>query len=161
MADADLFRLFEAARWAPSSSNQQPWRLLYAKRDTPDWALFFDPLFDGNKSWACNASVLVALVSKRMIDAKGDKPARENYNHTLDTGAAWACLALQASMMGWTAHAVGGFDVPRAIADLGIPDDHRMEVMIAIGRYQAPDAPHKPNGRSPQASFVRAGPFAR
>ena len=52
-----------------------------------------------------------------MIAAKDDKPARENYNHSLDTGAAWGYLALQASMMGWAAHAMGGFDVPRAIAD--------------------------------------------
>jgi nitroreductase len=161
ISDTDLATLFEAARWAPSSSNQQPWRFLYARRDSPDWALFFDPLFDGNKGWASSASALIAIASKRTIPAKGDKPARENYNHSFDTGAAWACLALQASLMGWSAHAMGGFDVPRAIADLGMPDDYRLECIVAVGRYQAPaDDPARPNQRSPQAAFVRAGRFA-
>ena len=156
--DADLATLFEAARWAPSSSNQQPWRFLYAKRDTPDWALFFDPLADGNKAWAKDTSALIAIVSKRKIAAKGDRPERENYNHSFDTGAAWAYLALQASLLGWHAHAMGGFDVARAIADLAVPDDYRMEAMVAVGRYSAdPDA--KANSRSPQSSFVRAGVF--
>ena len=160
ISDDELSTLFEAARWAPSSSNQQPWRFLYAKRDTPDWAFFFDPLFDGNKGWAGRASVLIAIISKRTIPPKGDKPARENYNHSFDTGSAWAYLALQAALMGWTAHAMGGFDVPRAVKDLGIPDDYRMECIVAVGRHQAqPDDPRKPNQRSPQATFVRAGRF--
>jgi nitroreductase len=158
--DADLATLFEAARWAPSSSNQQPWRFLYAKRDTPDWALFFDPLADGNKGWVKDTAVLVAIVSKRRIAAKGDRPERENYNHSFDTGAAWAYFALQASMLGWHAHAMGGFDVARAITDLGIPDDYRIEAMIAVGRYRA-DLEANANSRSPQSSFVRAGPFER
>ncbi len=161
ISDADLATLFEAARWAPSSSNQQPWRFLYAKRDTADWALFFDPLFDGNKGWAASASVLIAILSRRMLAAKDDKPARENYNHTFDTGSAWAYLALQASLMGLTAHAMGGFDVPRAIVDLGVPDDYRLECMVAVGRYKAPaEKAHAPNQRSPQTAFVRAGRFA-
>ena len=160
ISDADLALLFEAARWAPSSSNQQPWRFLYAKRDTPSWALFFDPIVDGNKGWAAGASALIAIVSKRMIAAKGDRPERENYNHSFDTGAAWAYLALQASLSGWVAHAMGGFDVPRAIKDLGIPDDYRIECMLAIGRYAAPtENAAAPNTRSAQSSFVREGAF--
>ena len=160
IADDTLATLFEAARWAPSSSNQQPWRFLYAKRDTPDWALFYDPLFDGNKGWVAGASALVGILSKRVIAAKGDRPERENYNHSFDTGAAWAHLALQASLLGWTAHAMGGFDLPRAIKDLGIPDDYRLECIVAIGRYVAPaENTAQPNTRSPQSSFVRAGTF--
>ena len=159
MADADLFRLFEAARWAPSSSNQQPWRFLYAKRDTSDFTLFLDLLSDGNKSWANDTSALIALVSKRVIAAKGDRPARDNYNHSFDTGAAWACFALQASMMGWAAHAIGGFDLPRAIRTLGIPDDYRIEAMIGVGRHRAPAEPTVASTRGPQSSFVRQGVF--
>ena len=157
--DEALFRMFEAARWAPSASNQQPWRFLYAKRDTPDFASFVDPLSDGNKSWVKDTSVMIALISKRMIAAKGERPARENYNHSFDTGAAWAYFALQAAMMGWAAHAMGGFDVPRATKDLGIPDDYRIEAMIAVGRYLAPAEAAVPNSRSPQSSFVRQGVF--
>lgn len=160
ISDADLFTMFEAARWAPSSSNMQPWRFLYAKRDTPDWQAFFDPLFDGNKRWVEGTSVLVAVLSKRMLAPKADKPARENYSHSFDTGAAWAYLALQASLMGWFAHGMGGFDVRKATETLKVPDDYRIECMMAIGRYRAPDEnPAKPNARGPQSSFVRTGIF--
>lgn len=155
--DADLFTILEAARWAPSSSNLQPWRFLYAKRDTPEWARFFDPILDGNKRWVGDTSVLVAIVSKRTRQPKEGPPV-ENYNHSFDTGAAWAFLALQASLMGWAAHAMGGFDVPRAIVDLGIPDDYKIECIVAIGRYKA-EAGATPNARSPLASFVREGAF--
>lgn len=160
MPDHDLFRLFEAARWAPSSSNLQPWRFLYAKRDTPHWPLFFDVLKEGNRAWAAQASVLLALLSKRTAPIKDSDAVRENRTHSFDTGAAWANLALQATSMGWATHAMAGFDLDRAIADLGIPDDYRVECMIAVGRpIVDPDAPRKPGTRAPQANFVRAGPF--
>lgn len=157
ISDADLRTIFEAARWSPSASNLQPWRFLYAKRDSADWSRFFDPLFDGNKGWVGDTSVLVAVLSKRTRQPK-EGPLVENYNHSFDTGAAWAHIALQASVMGWAAHAMGGFDVPRAIADLGIPDDYRIECMVAIGRYKEdPAAVRTP--RSSQQSFVREGVF--
>lgn len=162
MDDDDLRRLFEAARWAPSSSNLQPWRFLYAKRDTADWSLFFDPLNDGNKGWAAGAAVLVAVLSKRTAPVKTGDGLRENESHSFDTGAAWACLALQAASMGWATHAMGGFDRPRAVAVLGIPDDYRLECLVAVGRLPDDSNPtHKPKTRAPQGSFVRAGPFAR
>ena len=118
---------------------------------------FYDPLFDGNKRWVAETSALVAVLSKRTRQPKEGAPV-ENYNHSFDTGAAWAYLALQASLMGWAAHAMGGFDVPRAIADLGLPDDYRIECMVAIGRYK-PDPDAKANSRSAQESFVREGVF--
>jgi len=161
ISDSDLFTLFEAARWAPSSSNLQPWRFLYAQRDTPDWPLFFDPLKDANKTWAKDASALVAILSKRTAPVKGTDTVRETYTHSFDAGAAWACFALQASLNGWVAHGIGGFDVPRAIRDFAVPDDYRIECMVAIGRYREPAEPASPNARSPQASFVRSGPFVR
>ena len=161
MPESELFRLFEAARWAPSSSNLQPWRFLYTGREMPDWPLFLGVLKEGNRGWAGKASVLLALLSKRTAPVKGSDAVRENYSHTFDTGAAWACLALQAASMGWAAHAIGGFDVPRAIADLAVPDDYRVECMIAVGRLELdPELPPKPSTRAPQTSFVRAGPFA-
>lgn len=159
MSDADLAPLFEAARWAPSSSNLQPWRFLYAKRDTPHFPLFFDALYDGNKGWAAKASVLVAVLSKTMIAAKDDRPERSNHTHSFDTGAAWACLALQASLTGWTAHAIGGFDLNKAAANLNVPDGYRLECLIAIGRYVPDATPAVPNSRSSQTTFVREGPF--
>ena len=160
MPDSELSRLFEAARWTPSSSNRQPWRFLYAKRDTPDWALFFELLNPGNQRWAGDASVLLAVVSKRNAPVKDTDEMRENYSHSFDTGAACMALALQAAALGWAAHAMGGFDLDRAVAVLRIPNDYRMECMIAVGRLREdPDSPARPNDRAPQTSFVRAGRF--
>ena len=157
--DADLFTILEAARWAPSASNLQPWRFLYAKRDSADWQRFFDPLSPGNQGWVAGTAVLIAIVSRRTRQPK-EGPAVESYSHSFDAGAAWACLALQASLIGWAAHAMGGFDVARATRDLSVPDDYRVECMVAIGRY-LPDAsnPAKVNARAPLTSFVREGVF--
>ena len=160
MPDPELFRLFEAARWAPSSSNRQPWRFLYAKNDSPDWPSFFDILNPGNQRWAPQASVLVAAVSKRTSPVRDSDEVRENYSHSFDAGAACMSLALQAAAIGWAAHAMAGFDLARATATLQVPEDYRIECMIAVGRrLENPDAPAQPNGRAPLASFVRAGRF--
>ena len=159
ISDDDLFTIFEAARWAPSASNLQPWRFLHAKRDSADWPRFLAPIADGNKKWVKDTAVLVAILSKRTRQPSVGAPV-ENYSSSFDTGAAWACLALQASLMGWAAHAMGGFERQRAIADLGIPDDYRIECMMAIGRYKPEtETPATPNARAPQTSFVRAGAF--
>ncbi len=161
IADADLFTLFEAARWAPSSSNLQPWRILYAKRDTPDWPLFLQPLNEKNQAWAGRASALLAILSRRTTSTGGS--VRDIRSHAFDAGAAWACLALQASLSDWVAHAIGGFDAPRARDLLGVPDDLDLHCFVAIGRSTIDLGARNadgagPNGRSPQASFVRAGP---
>ena len=70
-----LFSLFEAARWAPSSNNNQPWRFIYARRNTDYWPIFFDLLTEQNKIWAKNASVLIVVISKKTFDYN-EKPAR-------------------------------------------------------------------------------------
>src|SRR5947209_8310833 len=67
MSKAELFALFEAARWAPSSYNNQPWVYLYGFRNTPQWSLFFEPLVEFNKSWAQKASALVAIGSYKFF----------------------------------------------------------------------------------------------
>jgi nitroreductase len=67
----DLLILFEAARWAPSSYNNQPWRILYARRDSAHWPLFFDLLVDSNKAWARNAAALLLFISKTTFDHNG------------------------------------------------------------------------------------------
>ena len=161
ISDADLFTILEAARWAPSASNLQPWRFLYAKRQSADWPRFLDPISPGNRGWVADTAVLIAILSKRTRQPK-DGPAVDNYTHSFDTGAAWACLALQASLIGFAAHAMGGFDVARAIVDLGIPDDYRIECMVAIGRYRLDaENPAKANARAALTSFVREGVFER
>jgi nitroreductase len=161
-----LMSLFEAARWAPSASNIQPWRFVYAHRATPQWSPLFDALMDMNQAWVVNASVLAYAISDRFRRKAGAEPT-PNRSHSFDTGAAWACLALQAQQMGWAAHGMGGFHVAKAHDATGAPEsDFRVEAAIAIGRptdasvlpesYRAREVP---SGREPVARFVFEGPF--
>lgn len=126
--EAELKSLFEAARWAPSSNNNQPWRILYARRSTEHWSLFFNLLNDSNKIWAKNSSVLLLLVSKNTFD--NGQPSR---THSYDTGAAWENMALQGSLMGYVVHGMQGFDYEFARSSLNIPDGFTVEAMAAIG----------------------------
>jgi nitroreductase len=165
--DSALHTMFEAARWAPSSYNSQPWRFLYAKRDTPHWDTFLGLLNEFNRSWAKNAGVLVVLASKIPMEAPpGSGKFVTSHSHSLDAGAAWAYLALEAQRIGWAAHAMVGFDIARAQVELKVPDDHRIETAIAIGRRGdksfLPDdvaAREIPNARIPQKNFVFEGSF--
>ena len=125
-----LFSLFEAARWAPSSNNNQPWRFLYARRNTDYWPIFFDLLTEQNKIWAKNAAVLIVVISKTTFDYN-EKPAR---THSYDTGAAWENFALQGSLKALVVHAMQGFDYDGARRTLNIPDVFQVEAMIAIGK---------------------------
>jgi nitroreductase len=159
-----LMTIFEAARWAPSSYNSQPWRFVYALRDTPAWETFLGLLVPGNQAWAKQAAVLIVTASKTTMAPRGTE--MPSYSHSFDAGAAWQNLALQATQLGWHAHGMVGLDMPRAAAELGIPDGYRVEMAIAIGRvgdkstlpeaYQAMEAP---NGRDPVASFAFEGKF--
>jgi nitroreductase len=124
-----LMILLEAARWAPSGFNNQPWRFLYAHRDTPAWPVFLGLLVEFNRSWAERAGVLIVVASKTVFDHNG-KPSR---THSFDTGAAWQNLALQASLKGLVAHGMEGFDYEKAKKDLNVPDEYNIEAMIAIG----------------------------
>ena len=165
--EAELLTIFEAARWAPSSYNSQPWRFAYALRDTPDWDVFFDLLVEGNKGWAKNAAALIVVASKIAMQIPGKEVPVESYSHSFDTGAAWGYLALQASISGWAAHAMVGFDLPRAAQTLGISAEYRVEAAIAIGRKADPatlsdalKAREVPNGRAPIETLIKAGKFA-
>lgn len=127
----ELMTLFEAARWAPSSYNNQPWRFIYAHRGSgATWETFLNLLVPANRSWAERASVLVVVASSTKF-SYNNKPAR---THSFDTGAAWENLALQASSMGIIAHGMEGFSYERAAQDLNIPDDFTVEAMIALGK---------------------------
>jgi nitroreductase len=124
-----LFSLFEAARWAPSSNNNQPWRFIYARRNTDCWPVFFDLLTEQNKIWAKNAAALIVVVSKKTFDYN-ERPAR---THSYDAGAAWENFALQGSLKALVVHGMQGFDYDRARTALNIPDVFQVEAMIAVG----------------------------
>jgi len=162
IAEKDLMVLFEAARWAPSSYNNQPWRILFARRDSEHWPLFLDLLVESNRIWAEKAAALLLFISKTTFDYNG-KPAR---THSFDTGAAWENLALQAMLRGYVAHGMQGFDYERAKTALNVPDEYQVEAMAAIGKPGSRDSlPEKlqametPNDRRPLARSVCEGPF--
>jgi len=130
ISETELMSLFEAARWAPSSFNNQPWRFVYARRGTPDWDSFFKLMVNFNQQWAKNAAVLIVALSHNTFDYNS-KPSR---THSLDTGAATENLALQARSMGLVCHGMEGFDYDKARKELQIPDDYTVEALYAIGR---------------------------
>jgi nitroreductase len=127
--EAALFSLFEAAKWAPSSNNNQPWRFIYSRRDTKSWSTLFNLLAEGNQGWAKNAAVLIVVVSKKTFD--NGNIAR---THSFDTGAAWENFALQGSLAGLVVHGMQGFDYDKAKEVLRIPDGYKVEAMIAVGK---------------------------
>jgi nitroreductase len=156
-----LLRLFEATRWSPSSSNHQPWRLLYALGGTPEFSRFFELLTEGNRSWCVRAGALVVVLSKATFD--NGQPSR---THSFDTGDAWMSLALQGMAQRLVVHAMAGFDYARAREALSVPDGIDVECMIAVGRPgRIEDLPERlrireqPNDRRPVASFAFQGPW--
>ncbi len=162
--EAELATIFEAARWAPSSYNSQPWRFLYARRDTPAWEHFLSLLIEFNRSWSKEAAALVILVSKQTMLVGGKEVP--SYSHSFDAGAAWQSLALQATLLGWAVHGMVGFDKERAATELNVPADYRVEAAIAIGRKGDPSllpegvrAREVPSPRNPLSSLVFEGGF--
>ena len=129
--EADTLRmLFEAARWAPSSNNEQPWRFIVATKDhATEWNRLFDCLVEGNQTWAFQAPVLMLSIASLNFEDDG-KPNRHAFH---DTGLAVENLVLQATAGGLVAHQMAGFDVEKARADLRIPAGHEPVAMIAIG----------------------------
>ena len=128
--DDEIMSLFEAARWAPSSYNNQPWRFIYAKRNSEHWNRFFNLLMEPNKVWAKNAAILVVVISRKNFEFN-EKPA---VTHQFDAGSAWENLALEASSRDIVAHGMQGFDYKKAGVDLRIPPNFEVMAMIAIGK---------------------------
>ena len=125
-----LLCLFEAARWAPSSFNNQPWRFVYAHRGTQVWDKLFNLLVPFNQKWAQHAAVLLVLISRDTFEKTG-KPSRTS---SLDTGSAWENMALQGTAMNLVVHAMEGFSYKKARHTLNVPEGYTVEAMIAIGK---------------------------
>jgi len=132
--DAVLFAAFEAARWAPSGSNAQPWRFVYAKRGVGNWPVFLDLLVPGNRAWAEKASALILIISKKTGIRQRDGLPGPLPSRSFDSGAAWQNFALQAFVSGWSTRAIGGYDREKARPALRIPDDYDLENFVAIGK---------------------------
>lgn len=130
ITNEELMSLFEAARWAPSSFNGQPWFFIYATRDSEHWQTFYDLLVEFNQQWCEKAAVLLVILSRKTFERNG-KP---NPCHSLDTGSAWYSLCLQGSIRGLVVHGMAGFDYEKARSALNIPDDYQVEAMAAVGK---------------------------
>ena len=166
LSDAELFTILEAARWAPSSFNHQPWRFIYAHRESPDWERFVGLLMPFNAMWARHAAVLLFILSDTMIQLPRDAAQSVSHSHSFDAGAAWAFMALQATRMGISTHGMAGVDFARARKELSVPESFRIETAIAIGRAgdksKLPPEMHAreaPNGRRDLAESVMEGRF--
>ncbi|MFZ5850634.1 MAG: nitroreductase family protein [Actinomycetota bacterium] len=133
VADATLVRLLEAARWAPSAANTQPWRFLVARRGTAAFDRLFAVLAPGNQVWAGRASVLL-LVAAETVDPDGRPRTHAGY----DTGQAVAHLTVQAQAEGLDVHQMGGFDAPAAAAAFDLPPHLSPVVVVALGRRTHP-----------------------
>lgn len=134
MPEADLMTILEAGSWAPSSYNSQPWRMLYARRGTAHWDKFLSLLGEFNQSWAKNGSALLVMVSKLTMRPPGQDTDIPSHSHSFDAGAAWAQIALQATLSGYQAHGMVGFDMKRAFTELHVPEGYRVEAAIVIGK---------------------------
>lgn len=160
--EQELLPLFEAARWAPSSGNSQPWRFVYARRGTPYWPVFLDLLVERNREWCVNAAVLVVFVSRTVHEQTG----RPMGTHAYDTGAAWMSLALQGWLRGLVVHGMAGFDRERARNALAVPNEFAVNAMAAIGKPgRVEDLPESqrsresPSQRRPLAESLIEGAF--
>jgi nitroreductase len=134
---AVLSQLFEAARWAPSSANEQPWLFVYAVRPE-DRGRFAEGLLEMNRTWASHAPVLVYLLARRKV-AQGSWAGQPNPMGSFDAGAAWMSFALQAHLRGLSAHAMGGIDRAKVASLLGVPpEEYEVLVAIAVGHRGDP-----------------------
>lgn len=134
ISEETVLTFLEAARWAPSAYNAQPWRFVYARRGTPAWDSLLGLLNEFNRSWAEKASVIIIVLSRTVLVPPGSTEPVPAPTHSFDTGSAWGYLALQASISGWHAHGMAGFDKEKARVELNVPAEFSVEAAIAIGK---------------------------
>jgi nitroreductase len=152
LPEHQILALFEAARWAPSCFNEQPWFFIYAT-DEKGRRRLGSALVAKNQRWALSAPLLMFVLARRRFKEGG----RENRHAPFDAGSAWMSLALQARKMGLYAHAMAGFNLDKAYKVLGVPpDEYLVMAAIAVGRRD-PEAAlaedlariESPNSRKP------------
>lgn len=135
VAAADLARVFEAARWAASSSNEQPWRYVVGLRGSATYDKIFQSLVEFNQNWAASAPVLILGTARAHTSRSG----RPNGYALYDLGQATAYLALQATALGLAAHQMGGYNQQTVRAALGIPEEYLLGSVMTLGYQGEPD----------------------
>jgi len=131
--EVKLQSLFEAARWASSSSNVQPWRFLLTRSGEESFAKLHDCLSEGNKPWTATVPLLLLSVTDTMFPAKGDRPARANPTAKHDLGLALANLTLQATALGLYVHPMAGFNGDKVKEVFAVPVPYEPVTVTAIG----------------------------
>lgn len=156
-----LMAAFEAARWAASSYNEQPWRFVIARSEA-DRKRFLGFLLEANQAWAKDAPVLIVVCSKKTFSHNGSP----NRVYQFDAGAASAYLALGATLNGLIVHGMAGFDTEGARATLGLPTDFDPIAVFALGYHgDAAQLPAEiaereiPIGRRPVKDSIMEGRF--
>lgn len=154
-----LRSLLEAARWAPSAGNGQPWRFVFAHRDTPAFASLFETLEPGNQDWCRRAGALVLLAAQTVRPSGRPAPTAP-----LDCGLALMGFLLQATLDGLVAHPMAGYDKERIRAAAGLPVGVEPQVVIAVGKpgrveelSEKDRERERPSGREPVAAWAREG----
>jgi nitroreductase len=154
-----IVSLFEAARWSPSSANEQPWNFIAAtKDDTRIYTAIAESLMEGNRRWALQAPLLVVGIAQSTYFQSG-KPYRHAW---YDLGQSIAHLTFQASSVGLSVHQMGGFDPNQLRTRLSIPEGYDIVVVLAIGYVEGPEIlpddlrgrEVAPRMRKPLESFV-------
>lgn len=140
VAPEQLREAFEAARWAASSYNEQPWRFLVGHKGDETYKKIFDALVEQNQSWAKSAPVLILSVGKKTFTQNGSP----NYYALHDTGAATAYLGIEATKLGFHTHSMGGFHHDKAQAAFAIPEDFAVGAVTALGYLGDPSTLPEP-----------------
>ena len=134
VAEEDLLALLEAARYAPSCNNEQPWRFLVATGEDK-LARMRGVLDSGNQKWANRAPVLILIAAEKTFLKSGNI----NRWNCFDAGTAWGYLSLEAQRRGLITHGMGGFNVEKARREFNIPDRYDIITVIAVGYYGKKD----------------------
>ena len=162
VTDEQVIALLEAARWAPSSYNEQPWRFIVAKKSDPEtYSKLEGSLMEVNRLWAGKAPLLILMLAKKTFTHNG----ASNFYALHDAGIALGHLSIQATAMGLSLHIMGGFDHTAARAAFQIPEDYEVGAALAVGYAGEPTAlPEKfqqaelaPRSRKPLSGLVYAG----
>jgi nitroreductase len=158
VSQADLKTIFEAARWAPSSYNEQPWRFFVGHRNSETYKKILDALVPFNQEWAKSAPVLILGIARTRF-SHNDTP--NNYA-AHDLGAAMALMAVQAAALGLATHQMAGFDWVKAREAFAIPETYSMGSVMALGYQGEPADLHEkfqaqeqaPRSRKPLSEIV-------
>lgn len=158
-------RIFEAARWAPSSSNDQPWRFIAGLKGDKTWNMIMDTLVEFNQKWAKLAPLLALSIGKKISDKSG-KPSR---TFSYDVGQSVAYITFQAMHEGLFVHQMGGFSSQKAAELFNIPEDYQTLTAFAIGHKGSPDLleenfaemERSERKRNPASDFVFSESFGK